>query len=94
MRTVLFVLALVLPASAVAQPYLEPYRPNAYGPGINSDAAGRPFVWRTEPGQGPADPLANVRPDVFGPGIGMDQYGRPVQPAPNGRGMDQDDDDQ
>lgn len=92
MRAVLFVLALVLPASAVAQPYQEPYQPKAYGPGINGDATGRPFVWQTESGQGPEDPLANVRPDALGPGIGMDQYGRPVQPAPYGSGTDQDDD--
>lgn len=60
-------------------PFLGPYRSNAYGPGINSDAAGRPFVWQPE--QGPPDPLAKVRPDVFGPGVGMDQYGRPVHAA-------------
>ena len=64
---------------SLTPPFLEPYRPNAYGPGINSDAAGRPFVWQPE--QGPPDPLAKVQPDVFGPGIGMDQYGRPVHAA-------------
>jgi hypothetical protein len=60
-------------------PFLGPYRQNVYGLGINSDATGRPFVWK--PDQGPADPLAQVRPDAYGPGIGMDQYGRPVRPA-------------
>lgn len=59
--------------------FLGPYRPNAYGLGINSDATGRAFVWK--PDQGVADPLAQVRPDAYGPGIGMDQYGRPVQAA-------------
>jgi hypothetical protein len=60
-------------------PFLGPYRPNAYGPGINSDATGRPFVWQSD--QGPVEPFAKVRPDAFGPGIGMDQYGRPVRAA-------------
>ncbi len=61
--------------------FLGPYRPNAYGPGINSDATGRPFIWQPSPGQGPPDPFATVRPNAYGPGIGMDQFGRPVQPA-------------
>jgi len=66
-------------AGSLTSPFLGPYRSNVYGPGINSDATGRPFVW--QPDQGTADPLAKVRPDVFGPGIGMDQYGRPVHAA-------------
>jgi hypothetical protein len=66
-------------AGTLTPPFLGPYRPDAYGQGINSDATGRPFVWR--PDQGPADPFAKVRPDVLGPGIGMDQYGRPVRAA-------------
>ncbi len=85
MRFVLIILTLLSPASALAQQnaggFLEPYRPNAYGAGTNSDAAGRPFVWQPSPGYGPADPNSNVRPDAYGPGVGMDQYGRPVQPA-------------
>ena len=66
-------------AGTLTPPFLGPYRPNAYGPGINSDATGRPFVWQTD--QGSTDPFAKVRPDVLGPGIGMDQYGRPVRAA-------------
>jgi hypothetical protein len=94
MRVVLIIFTLALPVSAFAQQYLEPYQPNAFGPGINRDATGRPFVWQTEPGYGPADPLAPVRPDVYGPGIGMDVYGRPVNPAPFPPSEeDQDDDD-
>src|SRR5664280_1464527 len=81
MRVVVLVLTLLSPASVLAQPLLEPYQPNAYGPGINSDATGRPFILQPSPGNGPADPLSDVRPDAYGPGIGMDQYGRPVQPA-------------
>jgi hypothetical protein len=61
--------------------FLGPYTPNAYGPGVNSDATGRPFVWQPSPGFGPADPFSNVTPNVYGPGIGMDQFGRPVTPA-------------
>lgn len=64
---------------------LQPLTPNNYGPGINSDAAGRPFVWQPQPpqaGQTMPDPTLTVNPDAYGPGIGMDQYGRPVQAKP------------
>jgi hypothetical protein len=85
MRIVLlFALALLWPANAFTQnagTFLEPYQSNAYGPGINSDATGRPFTWEPSPSNGPADLLSDVRPDAYGPGIGMDQYGRPVGPA-------------
>jgi serine/threonine-protein kinase len=90
LRVVLVVLTLLSPVSALAQQFLGPYQPNAYGPGINSDATGRPFTWQPSPGSDPADPLSRVSPDAYGPGIGMDQYGRPVQPAPYpGRGSGQ-----
>jgi hypothetical protein len=92
-RIVLIVLVLLWPASIFAQTadgYLKPYQPNAYGPGINSDATGRPFSWQPVPGNGPVDPLSRVRPDAYGPGIGMDQYGRPVQPVPLSPGDDPD----
>lgn len=82
MRVVLVALSLLMPVSISAQPFLGPYQSNTYGPGINSDATGRPFTWQPSPGYGPADPLSRVRPDVFGPGVGMDEYGRPVQPVP------------
>ena len=88
MRFILVIIVLLLPVSVFAQSsgpnaggLLEPYQSDAYGPGINSDATGRPFSWQPLPGNGPADPLSDVRPDAYGPGIGMDQYGRPVQPA-------------
>ncbi len=88
MRVVLVIFTLLLPGSVLAQSlepnangFLEPYQPNAYGPGINSDSTGRPFTWQTLPGNGPADPNSNVTPDAYGPGIGMDEYGRPVQPT-------------
>jgi len=62
--------------------FLGPYTPNAYGPGINSDATGRPFIWQPETA-GPKvfDPFLQVQPNAYGPGVGMDQYGRPVRPA-------------
>ena len=76
MRAFCMALAMLFfPISVVAQP-------NAYGPGINSDATGRPFTWEPLPGNGPADPFSRVRPNAYGPGIGMDQYGRPVQATP------------
>lgn len=59
-----------------------PITPNAYGPGLNMDATGRPFRWQPEGGgTGFPDPTLQVNPNAYGPGIGMDQYGRPVSPA-------------
>lgn len=58
--------------------FLGPATPNAYGPGINSDATGRPFIWRPDFG-GPA--LGPIQPNAYGPGVGMDATGRPVRPA-------------
>ena len=54
MRVVLFALTLLAPVSALAQQansggFLQPYDPNAYGPGINSDATGRPFILNSMP---------------------------------------------
>ena len=60
---------------------LGPVTPNAYGPGIHSDATGRPFRWVPQQG-GMVDPFSRVTPNAYGPGIGMDQYGRPVTPTP------------
>ncbi len=61
---------------------LSPYTPNAYGPGLNMDATGRPFMWQPQwGGTGFPDPTLQVRPDAYGLGVGMDQYGRPVRPA-------------
>ena len=61
-------------------PLLGPPTLNAYGPGINSDATGRPFQYETQDNQ----PVTgeSVRPNAYGPGIGMDAYGRPVQARP------------
>ncbi|OQW62747.1 MAG: hypothetical protein BVN29_18490 [Nitrospira sp. ST-bin5] len=58
--------------------FMGPYTPNAYGPGMNSDATGRPFIWKPDFG-GPA--LGPINPNAYGPGIGMDGTGRPVRPA-------------
>lgn len=58
--------------------FLSPYTPNAYGPGMNSDATGRPFIWQPDFG-GPV--LGPITPNAYGPGIGMDATGRPVRPA-------------
>lgn len=61
---------------------LSPYKPNAYGPGLNMDATGRPFMWQPQwGGTGFPDPTLQVTPDAYGLGVGMDQYGRPVRPA-------------
>lgn len=58
---------------------LGPAKPNAYGPGLHSDATGRPFEWRTQEGETVRE---DVRPNAYGPGIGMDVYGRPVHATP------------
>jgi hypothetical protein len=58
--------------------FLGPFTPNAYGPGMNADATGRPFIWQPDFG-GPA--MGPITPNAYGPGIGMDATGRPVQPA-------------
>lgn len=55
--------------------------PNAYGPGINMDATGRPVtVQPAYPNRGGNYSDSVVQnPDVYDPGIGMHQYCRPVQ---------------
>ncbi len=64
------------------QGYLGPINENAYGPGIHSDATGRPFIWVPQGGgTGYPDPTLRVTPNAYGPGVGMDQYGRPVTPG-------------
>jgi hypothetical protein len=62
--------------------YLGPITPNAYGPGINADAAGTPFQWQQEGSlqKGP-DPTLKVTPNAYGMVAHADQYGRIVQPV-------------
>lgn len=57
----------------------RPYNRDTYGPGINSDATGRPFHWETNDGQAVA-PGTRVDPDGYGYGVGRDEYGRAVKP--------------
>ena len=54
-------------------------RPNAYGPDLHSDAAGRPYRNETRDGETVRGP---VKQDAYGPGVHMDQYGRPVHAVP------------
>lgn len=65
---------------------LPPARKNAYGPGMDSDATGRPFYWvpKDQPSGAPSqpDPTLRVKPNAYGPGTGSDQYGRPVERRP------------
>jgi hypothetical protein len=61
--------------------FISPYDSDAYGPGINSDATGRPFRWETQDGQ-TLPPGSEVEPDGYGLGVGKDQFGRPVKPEP------------
>jgi hypothetical protein len=61
----------VLPSTQSGS-FLGPTRPNAYGPGMNADATGRPFIWKPDFG-GPA--LGPIQPNAYGPGVGMDATG-------------------
>lgn len=65
---------------------LPPAKKDAYGPGVDSDATGRPFYWapKDQPASIPSRPDATLRvkPDAYGPGTGSDQYGRPVERRP------------
>ncbi len=63
--------------------YMQPYKHNAYGPGVHSDATGRPFEWKTQTGQ--TSHSNKVKPNGYGLGVGMDEYGRPVKPSPWGQ---------
>ncbi len=54
---------------------------NAYGPGIHSDATGRPYTWQPTLGH-TGGVLGPVKPNAYGPGIGMDATGKPVQAVP------------
>lgn len=63
--------------------FMRPYKNNAYGPGIHSDATGKPFQWRTRNGRKVI--FDRVKPDAYGLGVGMDQYGGAVKPSPWGR---------
>lgn len=62
--------------------FISPYRDDAYGPGVNSDATGRPFQWKTRNGQTPP-PGSEVEPNGYGLGVGKDQFGRPIKPEPD-----------
>lgn len=58
---------------------MRPYGQDKYGPGIHSDATGKPFTWQTNDGQ-IVPPGGRVKPDGYGLGVGQDQFGRPVKP--------------
>lgn len=62
--------------------YMKPYNPDAYGPGVHSDATGKPFEWKTQDGQ--TSHSKKVKPDGYGLGVGRDEYGRPVKPSEDG----------
>ncbi len=58
---------------------LGPGKANKFGPGIHSDATGKPFVWKTKKGEIYRSP---VKENAYGLGVGMDEYGRPVRAKP------------
>ena len=59
------------------------YEHDAYGPGVHSDATGKPFEWKTQDGQ--TSHSNKIESDAYGLGVGMDEYGRPVKPSPWGQ---------
>lgn len=68
---------LLVPVSALAQNseqngggLLEPYRPNAYGLGIDGDAAGRPFVWQPSTRIRPCGPTEQCHAERLWAGYG------------------------
>lgn len=62
--------------------YLGPIKQDAYGPGINADATGRPFQWQPHgTDQTSPDPTLRVTPNAYGLGVHTDPYGRIVQPV-------------
>jgi hypothetical protein len=62
-------------------PLLGPPKDNAYGPGLNADATGRPFRYETDTGR-PLTIEPAPKPNAYGLGVDMDQYGRPVRAKP------------
>ena len=62
-----------------SQGLLGPGRADVYGPGLHSDATGRPFTWRTDNGQ---VAFGRIKENAYGLGVGMDQFGRPVRAKP------------
>lgn len=86
-KITLVVFLILLAAPALAQvypsnpPLFEPIQPNAYGPGVNSDATGRPFHWAPE-GQQQSRPDPTIQPQLnqYGLGRSADQYGRSIEP--------------
>ena len=75
----------IAPASAQVYPsnppLYEPFQKDAYGPGVNSDATGRPFHWAPQ-GQDSSRPDPTIQPRVneYGLGRSADQYGRSIEP--------------
>ena len=62
--------------------YTQPYKHDAYGPGVHSDSTGKPFEWKTQDGQ---KSQGKIKIDAYGLGVGMDEFGRPVKPSPWGK---------
>ena len=63
--------------------YMQPYKHDAYAPGVHSDATGKPFEWKIQDGQNSHS--NRIESDAYGLGVGMDEYGRPVKPSPWGQ---------
>jgi hypothetical protein len=58
---------------------LLPVTTDAYGLGQNSDASGRPHIYRTRDAQPlPGIFTDGIQRDAYGLGVHMDQFGRPV----------------
>ena len=81
---VLTIMMLIVPGVGLAQSansdpsILKPIKNDAYGPGVHSDATGKPVEWRTQNDDTKIAPGTSVKQDAYGLGVGMDVYGRPV----------------
>jgi len=60
--------------------FLSPMTPDAYGPGIHSDATDGPFKFNTFDGYDVR--IFKVEPIAYGLGLEIDEFGRPVQAMP------------
>ncbi len=83
--------AQLYPMPGEQPPLLQPFQKDAYGPGVHSDATGRPFSWAPQGSSSlnPPDPTIQPNINAYGLGHSADQYGRPVQPhlSPGGQPM-------
>lgn len=91
MNILLIICVLLMPSMVLAQvypmpngqpPLMQPFQPNAFGPGMNQDATGKPFYWSPQGSLNLSQPDPTIQPNIntYGLGQSSDQFGRPIQP--------------